>query len=676
MRKHLYTRLAVANMVNNRRTYVPYLLTCIITVATFFVMHLLASDQGVLALPAGGRTLRVILNMGIWVIMLFAAIFLFYTHSFLIKRRNKELGLYNILGMEKKHLAKLMALETLFTAVIALVVGMALGLLMSQLLLLLLLKLMNVSLTFTLTFSWASVAFTCVLFGAIFLLTLLYALWRVYRFNPIELLKEGSTGEREPKNKWLVTLLGVLTLGAGYTLAIIIDDPATAIMLFFVAVILVIIGTYLLFTAGSVTLLKILRKNKKYYYQPNHFISVSGMMYRMKRNAVGLANICILSTMVLVMMSSTTALMAGIEKLLDQSYPHQYELRLGGEINENSTRAFYEIISKTLQDQGAQPDNEARIHKITSHCDILADKSLRFAHRSAQGEEAVDFSWVTFLDEESYNGFLHAGSALAADEVMVFGNMGLNPGDTLRLDNASFRVYAVGDGEVVAEKVDPHYLLYTQPRLYIVATDLDVILEALVDADYSQEDYVYQFDTNLNRAEQEKLHASLQTALYGAGFGGEHGIATGEKASVSINSRANYAPVVYELFAGLFFLGLFLGLLFLMATVLILYYKQTSEGYEDKARFAIMRSVGLSRSETKRIIHSQTLTLFFLPLVASFLHLIFAFPLIRLMMDAMQMPPSTPFLAYAVGTCVLFAVFYVIVYLLTARTYTKIVGEK
>lgn len=654
MRKWFYTRLAFSNMLKNRRTYVPYLITSTFTVAMFFMMAALAFEQGLDALPAGVSFVRSILSLGVIVVALFAAIFLFYTHSFLIKRRKKEIGLFNILGMEKKHLAKLMLIETAFTALISIGLGIALGMLLSRLMALLLCRILGVALAFSVSFSLLSILPTIALFFCIFLLTFLHAVWQVHLTAPIDLLKGSNVGEKEPKNKWLLTLIGLIALGGGYYLALSITNPVFALTVFFLAVILVIIGTYLLFTCGSITFIKALKRNKRFYYQTNHFISVSGMLYRMKQNAVGLANICILSTMVLVMLSTTTALIAGLNEAIKNRYPSEFSVQIPYESEEAITK-INNLVETAVEARGGRVETQWQL----SYIDCLVTHDAP-DHLSTEQLEQGDDYYLHILAQQDFTALTGLGAPLNNDEAMVFSETLHYTEPFIKIDDISLRVALSGQTDALSDKFESFVTIF--PDLYVVVKDVPTFLTLFQTADVSTR-FRLHFDTGLSEDTQLLLKEDLLSTLpfSSGGF---------------LECRASGGQETQAMYAGFFFLGLFLGLLFLMATVLILYYKQLSEGTDDKQRFTIMQNVGLSHREVQRAIHSQTLTLFFLPLFAAFTHLLFAYPMIKRIMLLMNLPDSAPFTLFTIITCALFALFYLITYLLTARTYAKIVTEQ
>ena len=667
MRKWFYTRLALSNMLKNRRAFIPYLITAVFTVAMFFMMASLAYDKGLNTLPAGTRFIREILGFGVYVVALFAAVFLFYTHSFLIKRRKKEIGLFNILGMEKRHLAKLMLIETAFTLLISVGLGLLLGMLFSRLMALLLCAVLSIPPAFSLAFGLNVFTPTLLLFFGIFSLTFLHSLLQVHLATPIALLKGGNAGEKEPKNKWFFTLIGAGCLGTGYYLALTIEDPVYALTLFFVAVVLVIVGTYLLFTCGSITLIKSLKRNKRFYYKSNHFISVSGMLYRMKQNGVGLANICVLSTMVLVMLSTTTALLAGMDAAVLDRYPNEFYLRASFKTQEDIVLVDVAVKS-AVEARGGQIQNAWQERSL--HWPVCYDDAGSFSFDNEEGK--TNFVLYAF-PQSDFTALTGMGEPLDDGEIIVLSENFLYNQPTFTLDARSYydrpisklggMRFTVADAlqsDVLATKFGALSIIY--PNLYVAVKDVDTLLD-MAESFEILTHYTLRFDTGLPEETQFLLKDEISRSLP-------------ELDSRYIEFRAGGRQELQSIYAAFFFLGLFLGSLFLVATVLILYYKQLSEGHDDKARFTIMQNVGLSRREVYRAIHSQTLLLFFLPLAAAFIHIAFAFPMIKRIMLLMNLPDTAAFLLFTGITCALFAVFYFIVYNLTARVYGKIVTEQ
>lgn len=663
----MYTKLAITNIKNNRQFYFPYLLTGIITVAMFYIMCALESNPGIQSMP-GAKDLGLILRLGIGVIGIFAVIFLFYTNSFIIKRRKKELGIYNILGMEKRHIAKILSKEAFFTAIIAIGGGLVTGVLFHKLACMLLYRMIGFNGGITFSFSKKGVMITAILFAIVYLLTYIYDLFQVQLANPIELLQSGNKGEREPKTKAIMAVLGVLCLGAGYFIAITTKNPIKALTLFFVAVILVIIGTYLLFTAGSIALLKILRRNKGYYYQTKHFTSVSGMIYRMKQNAVGLANICILSTMVLVAVSTTVSLYVGVEDIMKERYPNEINIRAYYDTGAPSEDSIAPIVEKSVKESG---------RKIRHEEDYL---ELYFAAIKDQGQYSLDkekvktagdrvSGFVVLTREDCKKKYNEEIPELAENEVALF-TIKKTDMDTLVLENRSYHVKEIKqfqnteDFETIADMMDEYY--------YVIVNDVQD-MERLwqLQKDIYQENSSsisrqVRLDIDGDSEQKKECFENIKTAL-----GPEQA-----KARILIDSRQSSLDEFYQIYGGFLFLGLFLGILFLMITVLIIFYKQISEGYDDKERFSIMEKVGMSNDEVKATIRSQVRTVFFLPILMAAVHVGMAFPMIKRLLSLFGLSNTALFAGCMAGTILVFALIYLLVFLKTSKTYYKIVGEQ
>lgn len=667
MNKGMYTKLAITNIKNNRQFYFPYLLTGIITVAMFYIMCALESNPGIQSMP-GAKNLGLILRLGIGVIGIFAVIFLFYTNSFIIKRRKKELGIYNILGMEKRHIAKILSKEAFFTAIIAIGGGLVTGVLFHKLACMLLYRMIGFNGGITFSFSKKGVMITAILFAIVYLLTYIYDLFQVQLANPIELLQSGNKGEREPKTKAIMAVLGVLCLGTGYFIAITTKNPIKALTLFFVAVILVIIGTYLLFTAGSIALLKILRRNKGYYYQTKHFTSVSGMIYRMKQNAVGLANICILSTMVLVAVSTTVSLYIGIEDIMKERYPNEINIRAYYDTGAPSEDSIAPIVEKSVKESG---------RKIRHEEDYL---ELYFAAIKDQGQYSLDkekvktagdrvSGFVVLTREDCKKKYNEEIPELAENEVALF-TIKKTDMDTLVLENRSYHVKEIKqfqnteDFETIADIMDEYY--------YVIVNDVQD-MERLwqLQKDIYQENSSsisrqVRLDIDGDSEQKKECFENIKTALE----------PEQAKARILIDSRQSNLDEFYQIYGGFLFLGLFLGILFLMITVLIIFYKQISEGYDDKERFSIMEKVGMSNDEVKATIRSQVRTVFFLPILMAAIHVGMAFPMIKRLLSLFGLSNTALFAGCMAGTILVFALIYLLVFLKTSKTYYKIVGEQ
>ena len=654
----MYTKLAITNIKNNRQFYFPYLLTGIITVAMFYIMCALESNPGIQSMP-GAKDLGLILRLGIGVIGIFAVIFLFYTNSFIIKRRKKELGIYNILGMEKRHIAKILSKEAFFTAIIAIGGGLVTGVLFHKLACMLLYRMIGFNGGITFSFSKKGVMITAILFAIVYLLTYIYDLFQVQLANPIELLQSGNKGEREPKTKAIMAVLGVLCLGTGYFIAITTKNPIKALTLFFVAVILVIIGTYLLFTAGSIALLKILRRNKGYYYQTKHFTSVSGMIYRMKQNAVGLANICILSTMVLVAVSTTVSLYVGVEDIMKERYPNEINISAYYDTGAPAEDSIAPIVEKSVKESG---------RKIRHEEDYL---ELYFAAIKDQGQYSLDkekvktagdrvSGFVVLTREDCKKKYNEEIPELAENEVALF-TIKKTDMDTLVLENRSYHVKEIKqfqnteDFETIADIMDEYY--------YVIVNDVQdmerlwQLQKEIYQENSSSISRQVRVDIDGDSEQKKECFENIKTAL-----GPEQA-----KARILIDSRQSNLDEFYQIYGGFLFLGLFLGILFLMITVLIIF-------YDDKERFSIMEKVGMSNDEVKATIRSQVRTVFFLPILMAAVHVGMAFPMIKRLLSLFGLSNTALFAGCMAGTILVFTLIYLLVFLKTSKTYYKIVG--
>ena len=656
MRKGFFPRLALSGIRKNRSIYYPYILTAVLTTAMMYIMGSLQN-----ASTDYSGTLSFSLQLGIVVTSVFSVVFLFYTNSFLMRRRKKEFGLYNILGMEKRHLARLILWETALMLVISLALGLAAGVLLDKLMHLALSRLVGQTASLTFALSPGAMRYTAVLISLTFVLILVNSVRQVYFARPVELLRSAEVGEREPKARWLLGLLGLASLGTGYWLSATVKDAGAMILFFFVAVLLVIAGTYLLFTSGSITLLKVLRKNRRYYYQPDHFISISGMIYRMKQNAVGLANVCILSTMVLVMVFSTLSLWLGMEDTLNSRLRSDIDVRTASA----DVSALEAAVDETLRQAGASREDTWTYRYLSFSALPTADgftSVVSFTENDALFGNPATFQAMPL---EDYNRMLGRNETLAPGEILLECTRGSFAGDTLRLLDETFAIKArIDDGLGAGQALASIYDYYC-----LVVDSMDTLrrLDDQQRAAYGSHAsgifttmsfYLSPASPELSRTVAALLRDGAQ-----------------ENGFTSVSERGELRENLMTLYGGLLFVGLFLGLLFTMAMILIIYYKQITEGYEDRERYRIMRKVGLSRREIRRSISSQILIVFFLPLAAAGLHVTFAFPGIVTMFHALSMTNVTLIAGCALGSFAGFAALYGAVYLLTARVYYRIVSE-
>ena len=641
-----FPRLALVNLARNSRFYGPYLLSCGAVAAMYYILRFLTRNE-VINTVRGAAYLQAMMSIGCVVVSLFSVVILLYANSFVMKRRQRELGLYNILGLEKRHIARMMLWETLMCAAVTIAGGILGGILLSRLILGLIVRLVRLPVAFGFSVSGKGIAETAALFGGLFVLTLACNLVRLGRARPIELLHSSAAGEREPRTKRLLAAVGVLTLGAGYLIALTTRDPVQALVKFFLAVFLVMIGTYCLFTAGSIALLKHLRADPGFYYQTKHFTAVSGLLYRMKQNAVGLANICILASMVLVTVSGTMCLYLGMEDALARMYPHDVEAI-------QTLEAPYETPGETLEQVRAITADRAEQLNWYTRCFATGNyggNTLTF-----QPGEGV-YTRVELIAAEDYSRLTGRETGLADGEVLAYAG-GIALPDIFYIQDQAFQVE-----ERLAAFVD-------HSDSVIVSGDGGVLglvansgtlerIAALAPEGSLQRQFRVQID--LRGTETEKLACadSLKEASSGV---------------FRVESRQENAQDLYAMYGGFLFLGLFLGLLFLLATVLIIYYKQISEGYEDQRRYQIMRQVGMSGREVRASIHGQILLVFFLPLGAAGLHILAAFQMLCRILELFGLDNVGLFAACTAGSLLVFGAIYALVFGLTARTYDRIVG--
>ena len=660
MKTGLYMRLAVNNIRKNSRTYFPYILTCILTVMMFYLVKSLSLNPGIKKL-VGSDTIAYTMDLGSKIIGLFALIFLFYTNSFLMKRRKKEFGLFNILGMEKKHLAKVMFLETFLTVLISLCLGILFGIALDKFMFLLITKIIGGSVVLGFFVSVEVIRTTVVLFCIIFALIYLKSVLTIGLTNPIELLRGGSVGEKEPKAKWVLALLGAVMLGIAYYLALTIKNPVASINAFFIAVLLVIAATYLLFTAGSIAVLKLMRRNKRFYYKAKHFISVSGMIYRMKQNAIGLANICILSTMVLVTVSSTTSMMVGLDDIQHTRYPNNICI-YSRETDDARNEEIVRIVDGVCYEMEVPITDKFRYSYMTFSVVQFGDT---FETDDTNIDTLAAMSGIRiliFIPLSDYNTFAGKDYELGERDMLIYSSREKYTEPVVHLFGEEWRIAEqleeYSTNGVAESNIASSYYCIVRDE------DYDALMEtAAQEIGVYYYPYVYYgLDMKVDKSVEQELYERILDALHAYEFNG-----------YAESRQAEWTSAI-GVYGGLFFLGVFLGVLFIMAAVLIIYYKQISEGYDDRERFIIMRKVGMTQTEIKSTIRSQVLTVFFMPLIAAGIHVAVAFPMISLILALLNMTNVNLYLVCTVVCFLVFAGMYVAVYSLTARTYYKIVS--
>ena len=668
MNSLLYAKLAKTNLSKNRQNILPYLLSCIGTVIMFYIMSTLAVSDGFKKM-IGEAAIQEVMQFGVYIIGLFAVIFLIYSNSFLTKRRKKEFGLFQILGMEKKHLAKILFFESLYLWILSVGAGILLGILCYKLLFLVLLKLTRLQGTIHFAFNWKALGNTVVLFAVIFLINYLKSLQQIHAAQPIELLHGEQEGEREPKTKLLTALIGLICLGLGYYLALTCQNPMEALGKFFGAVLLVMAGTYCLFSAGSIALLKLLKSNKRYYYQTRHFTSISGMLYRMKQNAMGLANICILSTGVLLVISTTSCLWFGMQEIIQTRFPHQIAVEVndslvsanGGGISltKEEIDALREQINGYLENQQAAKRYE---RDETYWLAMAENKEDRVGLTTEVKGFADGLSLTEFMEASEYERMTGQAANLKPGQVLVLTTKEKPYGyDTIRFGDAvSCEVKHMENAQ--EDTVESTKVVY-DTRIIVFADREEAraaygAVTGKTPAGYS---WNYQIDLMGDAKQQIQIGQGIRDIVDQAHCDGY------------VEVREDNKDSLYKMYGSIMFLGIFVGTLFLMGAVMIIYYKQISEGFDDRKRFQIMQKVGMSRQEVRQTIRAQVVTVFFLPLAVAILHTVVAFPVTRQLMTMMNFPDSGIFLVATAVTIVAFAMVYLIVYTITARAYYKIV---
>lgn len=660
MKKGFYVRLAANNIRKNGKLYIPYLFTCVLSVVMFYVMMSLSLDPAVKKMFAGG-TLSLIMRYGTVIVGIFVFAFLMYSNAFLMKRRQREFGIFNILGMEKQHLGHVLFLETMMVAAGSVVLGILFGILFSKTMFLMLCKIIGQKNVFGFFVSSKAILVTAFLFAVIHFLIYLKSRRKIRVSQPIELLRGSSVGEREPKSKWILAILGAVALIEGYYLALSAKGTIDSIKVFFVAVILVILATYLLFIAGSIVILKMLRKNRRFYYKPEHFISVSGMMYRMKQNAAGLASICILSTMVLVMLSSTGSLMIGMEDMVQARHPNDFGIYMDTSDMEKNQEVLDKIKIHCEEYQIAEKDmTDYRYYTVTGCLqkdNVLFDQT-KFDYLNDNG----NFRIMMVMPLSGYCAMTGEKVELSGQEMLLGTGRNSYKYSNMKLMDQVYKVkgkvqHFEGNGQVNSNVLDSFTV--------VLADDtFDALYQQIKDAyryDMKIHEY-YGFNVSLNKDAQLKLKDYMWQAVQEQGAD-----------SIDIECRETSRNDFIGIYGGMFMLGMFLGTLFIMAMVLIIYYKQVSEGYEDRRQFEIMQKVGMSQQEMKKVIRSQILMVFFLPLVAAGVHMAVAFPMIGNLLKAFNMKNTELYRNCTIGVYLGFAVLYILIYSLTAKAYYRIV---
>ena len=673
MHKGIFSRLAKQNIRNNKSTYIPYMITCIFCIAMIYMMEFLRDCPTLDQAVRQADEVRMIVFTGEIVVETFCIIFLIYSNSFLMKRRQKEIGLYNILGLERNHIGIVMFLETIITSIGSLAGGIAAGIIGSKLALLLLLKLLHIPSVLGFYISVKGI-FTCLfMFGIVFLMILFLNLAKIHLSRPVELLRGNNTGEKEPAAKWLMALIGFICLGAGYYLAVTTESPIKAITIFLLAVILVMAGTYLLFTAGSIVILKFLRRRKSFYYRTGNFISISGMLYRMKQNAIGLASICILSTGVLLMISMTVSIYFGMNDIMLNRYPYDVDMSVTS-ISEEECQTAIEAFEKAIADNKVPVEKSVEEIYLDIVCSKNGDQILIKPANTIRNSDSVLV--LSLLNQVEYERLTGISANLNDGEIFAWYPSAVQK-DSVTVDETEFTVKKWLDKNPLTcgeDAVSDNAVLVVTDEEFKKFDEMRTEMYKGVSSAPAGEDLTLHLGLDITGSETDKIDFGTPVMETVKDLKKSGGLS--ENAWIISGIRQQEYESYYADNGSLLFIGIFLGSLFLMGTAMIIYYKQISEGYEDQKRFEIMQKVGLSRREVRSSVRRQILMVFFLPLLMAMLHITMAFPMIRRLLLLFGMANTKLFIGCTAGTVLIFAVVYGLIYLITARSYYHIVERK
>ncbi|WP_049504804.1 ABC transporter permease [Streptococcus oralis] len=658
----LTNKLAISNLIKNRKLYYPFALSVILAVTISYLFYSLAFNPKIVDLR-GASAIQFTLQLGLVVVTLASAIIVLYANSFVMKNRSKELGVYGMLGLEKRHLIGMTFKELLIFGLVTVTAGIGIGALFDNLIFALLLKLAKMKVELVATFQWSVVLSILLVFGFIFLVIVFLNAVRIIRMDALQLSREKAKGEKKGRFLVLQTLVGLITLGGGYYLAQSVKDPVSAVLTFFIAVMLVIFATYLLFNAGITVFLQLLKKNKRYYYQPNNLISVSNLIFRMKKNAVGLATIAILSTMVLVTMSAATSIYNGSENMKKLMYPHDFDVK--------GQHVEVEDLDKLLTQYASEKN------LTISNKDVLNYAS--FGLSSQDGTKLTTFEKgqnnvmpkTVFLvfDQKDYEKMTGQKLNLTGNEVGLWArNDQLKGQKVFSLNNQDYTIKQEIQQDFAMNHVSNQYVLLVSDYNYLVVPNLQNFLEQYQDsAVYTQ--FYGGMDVTASQEEQLKLTDDFDA--YVNNF--SHNLKSEDAMVYNGTTKTDAIAEMNALFGGILFIGIFLSIIFMIGTVLVIYYKQISEGYEDRERFVILQKVGLDQKQIKQTINKQVLTVFFLPVIFAFLHLAFAYHMLSLILKVIGVVDTAMMLSVTLTICGIFALIYVLIFMITSRSYRRIV---
>ena len=657
----LTNKLAVSNLIKNRKLYYPFALAVLLAVTITYLFYSLSLNPNIGKIR-GGETISMTLALGMVVVTIASGIIVLYANSFVMKNRSKELGIYGMLGLEKRHLISMVFKELLIFGSLTLTAGLGLGALFDKLIFALLLKLMKMKVELVSTFQPIVFILVLIVFGAIFLGLIFINAFRIARMNALQLSREKASGEKKGRFLGVQTILGLISLGAGYYLAVTVENPLSAVLIFFVAVLLVILGTYLLFNAGITVFLQILKKNKRYYYQPNNMISVSNLIFRMKKNAVGLATIAILSTMVLVTMSAATSIFKGSETFKKVMNPHDF-----GITGQNVEK---EDINKLLDQYASDKGLTVTKKEVLTYSNFgVANQEGTKLTIFEKGQNRVQPKTIFMVfDQKDYENMTGQKLALSGKEVGLFTkNKELQGQKELTLNDQTYTIKEEIKKDFILEHVPNQYNILTSDYNYLVVPDLKAFLDQYPNSSIFNQ---YYGGMNVTASEEEQLKLANDYSKFLDDFNRE---LSKEGSYVYGSNLADSSAQMSALFGGVFFIGIFLSIIFMVGTVLVIYYKQISEGYEDRERFIILQKVGLDQKQIKQTINKQVLTVFFLPLLFAFLHLAFAYHMLSLILKVIGVLDATMMLTVTLSICAIFLIVYVLIFMITSRSYRKIV---
>lgn len=657
----LTNKLAVSNLIKNRKLYYPFALAVLLAVTITYLFYSLTLNPNIGKIR-GGEAISMTLGLGMVIVTIASAIIVLYANSFVMKNRSKELGVYGMLGLEKRHLISMVFKELLIFGGLTLTAGLGLGALFDKLIFALLLKLMNMKVELVATFQPSVFILVSLIFGAIFLGLIFINAFRIARMNALQLSREKASGEKKGRFLGLQTILGLISMGAGYFLAVTVENPLNAVLIFFVAVLLVIFGTYLLFNAGITVFLQILKKNKRYYYQPNNMISVSNLIFRMKKNAVGLATIAILSTMVLVTMSAATSIFKGSETFKKFMNPHDFGIT-GRNVEKED---LDKLLSQFASDKGLTVTKK----------EVLTYSNFGVANQEGtkltifeKGQNRVQPKTIFMVfDQKDYENMTGKKLSLSGNEVGLFTkNKELQGQNELTLNNQTYTVKEEIKNDFILGHVPNQYNVITSDYNYLVVPNLQAFIDQYPDSSLFDQLYA---GMNVTASEEEQIKLADDFTKSLDNFNRE---LSKEGSYVYGSNLADSSAQMSAFFGGVFFIGVFLSIIFMVGTILVIYYKQISEGYEDRERFIILQKVGLDQKQIKQTINKQVLTVFFLPLLFAFLHLAFAYHMLSLILKAIGVLDATMMLTVTLSICAIFLIVYVLIFMITSRSYRKIV---